>query len=86
MSDIGHIPYTILSQDLTEELAPNGTFIDAWRITYQGPSGTVAYVRVPANQYTPQAVDAAIQENLRAIEAVHTLGGSVTPDAGSAPA
>lgn len=74
MAADSHIPYTILSQDLTEELAPNGTFIDAWRIAYQGPSGVVAYVRIPAQQYSPQAVDSLIQAELSKIEAVHTLG------------
>lgn len=77
MSDqTGHIPYTLLSQDLTEELAPNGTFMDVWRITFQGPSGTTAYVRVPANQYSPATVDAAVQAYLTNIEAVHTLGSA----------
>jgi hypothetical protein len=70
----GHIPYQILSQDLTEELAPNGTFQDAWRIAYQGPSGTVAYVRILASQYSPANVDALIQTELAKIEAVHALG------------
>lgn len=68
------IPYTILTQDQSEELMPNATFQDTWRITYQGPSGTVGTVKVPANQYSPAAVDTAIQAQLQNIEATHSLG------------
>lgn len=68
------IPYTVLSQDQSDELAANGTFVDTWRIVYQGPSGTTGTVKVPANQYSPAVVDAAIQAQLQNVETVHALG------------
>lgn len=77
-----HIPYTILTQDFAEELMPNGTFADTWRVTYQGPSGTVANVKIPASQYSPQAVDAAIQAQLVQVENVHALGSAPPADLG----
>lgn len=69
-----HIPYRILAQNLTEELDPTGRFVDVWTVTYQGPSGTSAYVKIPAASYSPAAIDAAIQNDLANIEAVHSLG------------
>lgn len=68
------IPYQILTQDQSEELMPNATFQDTWRITFQGPSGTVGTVRIPANRYSPAVVDAEIQAALQNIEAAHSLG------------
>lgn len=85
MSTPEHLPYTILSQDFTEELMPNGTFADTWRVTYQGQSGTVAYVRVPASQYSPHMVDAMIQAELVKIETVHALGSAPPADLGIPP-
>lgn len=74
------ITYTILGQELTEELTPDGRFVDTWRITYQTPSGVVAYVRVPATQYDPNRVQELILANVQQVEAVHALG---TPGAGA---
>lgn len=79
---MAHIPYEILTQDQSEELAPNGTFVDTWRITFQGPSGTTGTVKIPANSYSPQTVDAAIQAALQNIEAVHALGSRPASELG----
>lgn len=76
------IPYTILTQDQSEELLPNGTFQDTWRITFQGPSGTTGTVKVPASRYTPQVVDNEIQAALQNIEATHALGSAPASDLG----
>lgn len=76
------IPYTILTQDQSEELAPNGTFVDTWRITFQGPSGTTGTVKIPAATYSPATVDAAISDYLQKIEAVHALGGAPASELG----
>lgn len=73
-------PYTIIGQELTEDLTPDGRFVDTWRITYQTPAGVTAYIRVPANQYNPDTIDQLIQANVRNVEAVHALGA---PAAGS---
>lgn len=78
------IPYSILTQDQSEELAPNGTFVDTWRITFQGPSGTTGTVKIPANQYSPGVVDATIQGQLQNIEATHALGSAPAADLGLA--
>lgn len=61
MSANPHIPYTILSQDFSEDLMPNGSFQDVWRITFQLGDGTISNVKVPAVQYSAATVDAAIQ-------------------------
>lgn len=82
MSTPQHIPYQILSQDFTEELMPNGTFQDMWRITFQGPSATVAFVRIPASQYNPLTVDTAIQAELVKIESTHALGSAPPAELG----
>lgn len=74
-----HIPYTVLSQTFQEDLAPNGQFVDTWHVTYQGPSGTVGTIKIPASHYTPAAVDTAIQVELAQVEGVHALG-SAPPD------
>lgn len=74
------IPYTVLAQDQTEELMPNGSFADTWTITYQGPSGTTGRVKIPAASYSPATVDAAIQTQLQSVEAVHSLGGAPVTD------
>jgi len=73
------IPYTIVGQDLQEELAPNGQFVDMWRITFTAPSGVTAFVRVPASQHDPATVDAVIQARLQNIEGVAALGSTGTP-------
>lgn len=76
------IPYTILTQDQSEELAPNSTFVDTWRITFQAPSGTVGTVKIPASQYSAARVDLEIQNALQEIESVHALGGAPAADLG----
>ena len=80
MADQGHIPYTITSQNLTEELTPDGRFQDTWQVQFQTPAGVHAYVRVPVSQYSAGAVDAAIQDYVRSIEEVHSLGSEPHPD------
>lgn len=82
MSANAHIPYTILSQDFAEELTPNGSFVDTWRITFQGPSGDISNVKVPAQQYSAATVDAAIQQSLLQIESVRLLGAVPASDLG----
>ena len=78
----GDLQYTIVGQELTEELTPDGRFVDTWRITYQTPSGVTAYVRVPASQYDPDRVHALIVANVQNVEAIHALG-TTTGDSGT---
>lgn len=72
--EASQVPYTIIGQELTEDLTPDGRFVDTWRITYQTPAGVTAYVRVPASQYNPDTVHALISANVANVEAVHALG------------
>lgn len=75
-----HIPYKIVSQQRREELTPDNRFVDMWEVSYEGPSGTIAAVKVPASQYTPANVDRLIQDDLHNVEGVHALGPSPHPD------
>lgn len=80
-----HIPYSILSQDQHETMQPNGQFVKVMSITFKGPSGVVASVDVPMDNYSATVVDMYIQNDLRDIEAVSGLGSSpATPDAQAA--
>lgn len=74
MSTPAHIPYTIVGQDYSTELAPNGAFVDVWNVHFTSPSGTNGTVRIPAASYNPAVVDKAIQDQLALIEGVHALG------------
>lgn len=75
-------PYSVIGQELTEELSPAGQFVDTWRITYQSPDGTVGYVRVTQNAYTPTNVDALIQADISRIMGVAGLGVIPTSQGG----
>ena len=75
-----HIPYTITSQVKTNQLTPDGRFIEVWRVTYSAPNGTHTYIDIPANEFTPPNVDALIEAELETIMGVHTLGAEPHPD------
>lgn len=72
--DPASVSYTITGQELTEELQPDGRFVDTWRITYTTPSGVVGFVRVPNAQYDVDRIDALIRANVAQVEQVHALG------------
>lgn len=69
-----HIPYKILNQEETRQFSPAGTFQEVWRITFQGPNNYVGNVEIPVHEFTPEVVDAKIEEKLDAIMGVHQLG------------
>ncbi len=75
-----HIPYTITSQDKTEQLTPDGRFVKVWRVTFEAPNGTHTFIEVPEAEYTPANVDALIQADLDTIMGVHDLGPHPHPD------
>lgn len=84
MSDHGmappHIPYNILSQEHGEDLTADGRFEETWTIRYTGPSGTSAFVKIPARIYSAAEVDRQIEAQLEEVEAVHRLGDQPHPD------
>lgn len=75
-----HLPYNVLSQQSREELTPDNRFITIWEISYEGPSGTVASVKVPDAEHDAAAIDRAIQAQLHTVEAVHALGAVPHPE------
>lgn len=75
-----HIQYTITSQQLTESLTADGRFVKVWRVSYEAPNGTHAFVEIPEAEYTPANVDLIIQSELDKIMGVHTLGAEPHPD------
>lgn len=75
-----HIPYAITSQTKTQQLTPDGRFINVWRVTFEAPNGTHTFIEVPENEYTPANVDVLIEAELDNIMGVHTLGAEPHPD------
>lgn len=77
---VAHIPYTITSQTKTQQLTPDGRFINVWRVTFEAPQGTHTFVEIPEPEFTPANVDAVIEAELDNIMGVHTLGAAPHPD------
>lgn len=65
-------------QRLSTELSPAGTgFQDVWEVTYQvtsGPAkGTVGQVKIPADVYSAEAVQEAVDAAVEHLDAVAGL-------------
>ncbi len=75
-----HIPYTITSQTKTQQLTPDGRFINVWRVTFEAPNGTHTFIEVPEPEFNPANVDRLIEQELDTIMGVHTLGEEPHPD------
>ena len=75
-----HLPYKVLSQQLREELTRDNRFIEVWEISYEGPSGVVGQVKVPASEHDPASIDRAIQAQLHTVESVQALGPVPHPE------
>lgn len=75
-----HIQYTITAQEKTEELTPDGRFVEVWRVSFEAPNGTHASIKVPIGEYTTANVDALIEAQLDTIMGVHALGEQPHPD------
>lgn len=75
-----HIPYTITSQQLTESLTTDGRFVKVWRVSYEAPNGTHAFIEVSESEYTPANVDLLIEHELEKVMGIHDLGRSPHPD------
>ena len=66
--------YTIVSQEQVQTFGPDGTIADVMRVTFRTVnSGQTAYVTVPVDGYSPEAVDTAIRARAPAIDAVQAL-------------
>lgn len=75
-----HIPYTVISQEKTQQLTPQGVFADVWRVTFKGPKGVHSYIEVPVDEYEPAEVDRKIEAELENITGVHSLGPEPHPE------
>jgi hypothetical protein len=75
-----HLPYKVLSQQLREELTPDNRFIEVWEISYEGPSGVVGTVKIPASEHDPASIDRAISAQLHTVESVAALGAVPHPE------
>lgn len=65
--------WKVTNQRQTTALSSGGTFQDVMEVTFQTTSGTVGSVRIPVNQYSPDAVKTAIDARVAQIDAVHAL-------------
>lgn len=75
-----HIPYTVTSQIKAETFTPDGRFMTVWRVGFEAPNGTHAYVEIPDATFTPAEVDRVIEQELDKIMGVHFLGENPHPD------
>ena len=75
-----HIPYKITSQEKTQQLTPDGRFVDVWRVSFEAPNGTHTYIEIPVSEYDPATVDSKIEEELETIMGVHELGPEPHPE------
>ena len=75
-----HIPYKITSQEKTQQLTPDGRFVDVWRIGYEGPNGYHSFVTIPVSEFEPAHVDSVIEAELDTIMSVHNLGPEPHPE------
>lgn len=75
-----HIAYRVVAQQQRQDLTPDNRFVDVWEISYEGPSGTVSTVKIPARDYTPAEVDRQIEAQLHDVESVHQLGPAPHPE------
>jgi hypothetical protein len=81
-----HHPYTITSQEKTQEFTPDGRFIMVWKIGYESTTSHVhAFVTIPDSERTPAHVDQVIQEELDKTEGIHELGPEPHPENLAAP-
>lgn len=78
MADTAGVSWKVTGQRLTSQLTNAGNgFQDVWEVTYQitsGPAmGHVGQVNVPAAQYSPEVVKAAITAQAATLHAVAGL-------------
>lgn len=76
---VGPVPAGhVISQEETSGRGPNGNYVPGVNVTAAlDGSGTTFTVFVPKDRYTPQAVQAALEEQAAKVAAVHaiTFGG-----------
>jgi len=73
--DLASLHVTNIRQEKSLEPDGRGGTHDVWTIYFTTPSGTDAYVRVPAEQYTAANVAQYIADELQHIEGVHAMDG-----------
>ncbi len=68
-------PWTVVYQQETSTIGPNGHFVDAMAVTFKTRSGVQAKVVIPLSQYTADNVKKEIDAYVAEINQVHTLAG-----------
>lgn len=75
-----HIPYKVTSQIKSETFTPDGRFMTVWRVGFEAPNGTHAYIEIPDAVFNPGEVDRLIEAELEKVMGVHTLGEQPHPE------
>lgn len=76
-----HIPYKITAQEKTQQLTPDGRFVDVWRISFESAeTGYHSFIEVPIGEYNAANVDRLIEVELENIHGVHELGPEPHPE------
>ena len=75
-----HIPYKITAQEKTQQLTPDGRFVDVWRVSFEGPNGYHSFIEIPVSEFEPANVDRLIEVELDNIMGVHELGPQPHPE------
>lgn len=65
--------WSIVAQQQTTDLTPDGRFQEVMRITFQTTEGVTGTLTVPISEYNPQHVQELISARAAAIKAVHNL-------------
>lgn len=66
--------YTVVSQQETTQMAPDGTFQPGVRVTFRLATGQQGSVFLPDSQYTVQNVAEAIGKKAQLMESIGKLG------------
>ena len=67
--------WTVISQQETLDLGPNGSFIQGVKVGFRTASGALGTVFIPSDTYTVERVRAAVTERAAAMESVAGLTG-----------
>lgn len=65
--------YTIVAQNQTTDLTPDGRFVDVVQITFQTKDGDSGTVRVPLAEHTPENVAQLVGARAAAMIAIRRL-------------
>lgn len=65
--------FTVTSQRQTQQLTPDGRFVDVIEVNFQIPSGNTGTVSIPVANYAPDYVKQVIEERANKMIAVEQL-------------